>query len=126
MFREQFGLLRIFKANGELTDLTFEISSFKLEIPIGKIRFHSWKIRRRNQPCFGSRCGPDCPGASRRYFVLGKLNTPSAGFHRSSSWSTARRSARVRTLRERVSPAPFFKLLSMDIEPPPPNHPTPR
>src|SRR4051812_1244436 len=63
------------------------------------------------------RFGPDCPGASRRYLVLGRLKTPFSGLHFSSSWRRASRSARDSTLRARVSPPAFFKLLSIDIAP---------
>src|SRR5208282_6711882 len=69
------------------------------------------------------RLGPDWPGASRRYLVLGRLKTPAAGAQRSSSWSTASRSARVSTLRARARPPPFFRLLSSDIRKLP-AHPT--
>ena len=61
------------------------------------------------------RFGPDWPGASRRYLVLGRLKTPAVGAQRSSSWSTASRSARVSTLRARARPPPFLRLLSSDI-----------
>ena len=56
------------------------------------------------------RFGPDCPGARRRYLVLGRLKTPAVGTQRSSSWSTASRSARVSTLRAR-QPAPLLQAL---------------
>src|SRR4051794_3835072 len=81
----------------------------------------------RAQPFFRSwgRFGPDCPGASRRYLVLGKLKTPFSGDHFSSSWRRASRSARDSTLRARVRPPAFFKLLSIDIAPNTPPGPPP-